>query len=163
MELPRRKHLKHPEMLLLDYHAPVFFITITTYRRQNKLACPDVADEIIECFRECEERHGWAIGRFVIMPDHIHFFASPMKNEKPLSNFIRDFKKWTHARAVEKGFDGKLWQNEFFDHLLRGNESYHDKWKYVLDNPVRAGLCESAEDWPYQGEISLFAYKRITR
>jgi hypothetical protein len=41
----------------------------------------------------------------------------------------------------------------FFDHLLRSNESYSQKWNYVRENPLRAGLVKSAADWPYQGEI----------
>jgi hypothetical protein len=49
--------------------------------------------------------------------------------------------------------DYKLWQREFFDHVLRSNESYAEKWNYVRDNPVRAGFVTSANDWPYAGEI----------
>ena len=39
-----------------------------------------------------------------------------------------------------------------FDHVLRSEESYGEKWLYVRDNPVRAGLVDDASDWPYQGE-----------
>jgi hypothetical protein len=46
-----------------------------------------------------------------------------------------------------------LWQPGFFDHLLRNTESYGQKWEYVRENPVRAGLVARAEDWPYHGEI----------
>jgi REP element-mobilizing transposase RayT len=46
-----------------------------------------------------------------------------------------------------------LWQPGFFDHLLRNAESYEQKWHYVRENPVRAGLVSRAEDWSYQGEI----------
>jgi len=51
------------------------------------------------------------------------------------------------ARALDH--DGA----ELHDHVLRSNESYSQKWNYVRENPVRAGLVKSAEDWPYQGEI----------
>jgi len=46
-----------------------------------------------------------------------------------------------------------LWQPGFFDHVLRSDESYVQKWKYVRDNPVRANLVELWDQWPYQGEI----------
>jgi len=39
-----------------------------------------------------------------------------------------------------------VWQRGFFDHLLRSDESYAEKWNYVRENPVRAGLAQSAED-----------------
>jgi hypothetical protein len=46
-----------------------------------------------------------------------------------------------------------VWQRGFFDHILRSEESYRQKWNYVRDNPVRAGLVANANDWPYAGEI----------
>jgi hypothetical protein len=45
------------------------------------------------------------------------------------------------------------WQEGFFDHLLRADQSYGQKWRYVRDNPVRAGLVSSWEEWPWQGEL----------
>jgi putative transposase len=46
-----------------------------------------------------------------------------------------------------------LWQPGFFDHLLRNDESYSQKWEYVRLNPVRAGLVKRADEWPHQGEF----------
>ena len=48
-----------------------------------------------------------------------------------------------------------LWQRGFFDHLVRNTESYAQKWDYVRENPVRAGLVSTAEEWKYQAEIVL--------
>jgi len=42
-----------------------------------------------------------------------------------------------------------------FDHILRNDESYTQKWEYVRENPVRAGLVPRADDWPYQGEFVI--------
>ena len=53
---------------------------------------------------------------------------------------------------------GRAWQNGFFDHLLRGGESYAEKWNYVRMNPVRAGLVEQPEDWPFAGEIEALRW-----
>ena len=46
-----------------------------------------------------------------------------------------------------------IWQRRFFDHVLRSDESYAQKWNYVRENPIRAGLVTVAEDWRYSGEI----------
>ena len=46
-----------------------------------------------------------------------------------------------------------LWQKEFFDHLLRSDESYSEKWNYVRNNPVRAELVSNANDWKFSGHI----------
>ncbi len=49
-----------------------------------------------------------------------------------------------------------LWQAEFFDHLIRSDESYDQKWDYVRENPVRAELVKSADDWRFSGEFTIF-------
>jgi hypothetical protein len=54
----------------------------------------------------------------------------------------------TRTPPGESGLAG-----EFFDHILRSSESYSEKWNYVRDNPVRAGLVANADDWPWQGQI----------
>ena len=41
------------------------------------------------------------------------------------------------------------WQHGFFEHRLRSEQNMRDKAEYVLQNPVRAGLVQSAEEWPH--------------
>jgi len=92
-----------------------------------------------------------ALGRYVIMPDHLHLFVRGDQSFV-LAMWVKGLK-----RAISKGFATKsqtsFWQPGFFDHLLRSDESYAQKWEYVRQNPVRAGLVQFAEDWPYQGEV----------
>lgn len=45
------------------------------------------------------------------------------------------------------------WQKDFFDHVMRSEESYSEKWLYVAENPIRKNLVKRSEDWPFQGEI----------
>jgi putative transposase len=56
---------------------------------------------------------------------------------------MRDWKRWT-ARNL-----GVVWQRDFFDHRLRQNESYREKYDYIMANPVRAGFVATAEEWPH--------------
>lgn len=51
------------------------------------------------------------------------------------------------------------WQKGFFDHVLRSEESYSEKWLYVAENPVRKQLSASPEAWPYHGEIYPLAVR----
>ena len=88
------------------------------------------------------------------MPDHVHFFCSAELDGKTLPTFMQAWKQWSSKRlARELGFSGPIWQEEFFDHVLRSSESYSQKWVYVKENPGRAGLVAGAEDWPWQGKI----------
>jgi len=98
------------------------------------------------------------------MPDHVHFFCRPHVRAKPLSEFVGLWKSYTsrriHALRQPRSTPAAttLWQREFFDHILRSNESYSEKWNYVRDNPVRDGLVFSANDWPYAGEIATLMF-----
>lgn len=98
--------------------------------------------------------YGWAVGRYVIMPDHVHFFTRSQAAAKPLSTFIRNWKRWTANQILKQtALPPPLWQPEFFDHLIRSADNYSEKWTYVQANPVRAGLAAVPDAWPYSGEI----------
>ncbi len=108
--------------------------------------------------RRCRADSEWRIGRYVIMPDHVHFFAGPVADDgKPLSLFMGSWKRRT-SRRLRQHWPEFRWQPEFFDHLLRSSESYEQKWEYVRANPVRAKLVERAEEWPYQGEMNILRW-----
>jgi REP element-mobilizing transposase RayT len=91
------------------------------------------------------------------MPDHIHLFVCG-RNDFELGRWMGMLKQCLEkVAAVTASPTGrrlqKIWQRRFFDHVLRNEESYSQKWEYVRDNPVRAGLVANADDWPYAGEI----------
>jgi REP element-mobilizing transposase RayT len=132
---------------------PVYFLTVCSVQRRRIMTRSSVAAILVESWQAAPEVHGWVVGRYVIMPEHVHFFASAQPEAKSLSMFMRDWKKWT-TRQVTKSERIKppVWQLEFFDHVLRSARSYSEKWDYVRENPVRAGLVAAAEDWPYAGE-----------
>ena len=76
------------------------------------------------------------------MPDHLHMLIG-IDGDTQLSKLIRDFKRGT-ARIA-----GIKWQRNFFDHRLRHDESLEIKGAYVRANPVRAGLIQEGESWPF--------------
>jgi putative transposase len=96
-------------------------------------------------------QQGVAVGRYVIMPDHLHLFVrGPSDFRLPL--WVRGLKRVT-GDAIRLDRIAFEWQRGFFDHVLRSSESYSEKWNYVRANPVRAGLVTSADEWPYGGEV----------
>ena len=93
-----------------------------------------------------------AVGRYVLMPEHVHLFVA-LPDDVRLAPWIKSLKVVLGKALSSEGVKTPHWQQGFFDHVLRGSESYSEKWDYVRQNPVRAGLVEKFEDWPYQGEI----------
>ena len=86
------------------------------------------------------------------MPNHVHLFVSGPDDFK-LGRWIGALKQYLGKRVEVGVSTSPIWQRGFFDHLLPSDESYAQKWNYVRDNPVRAGLVKNADDWPYSGEI----------
>ncbi len=152
-------HLKRLDCVFSD--RPLYFITTATSDRRPLLAKPEIAAILLDELRLAKSRRGWTVGRYVFMPDHLHFFCTEGGDgpSSTLSQFVGQFKQWTSKR-IAACVDARqpIWQREFFDHLLRSNESYESKWIYVRDNPVRAGLVARWEDWPYAGEIEPLGY-----
>lgn len=79
----------------------MYFITICTKNRNTVLARNEVAQILAEEWREARDRHGWAVGCYVIMPDHLHFFCRPERDAKRLSAFVMAWKSWT-SRKINK-------------------------------------------------------------
>jgi putative transposase len=86
-----------------------------------------------------------------MMPDHLHLFIRGGADFN-LAQWVNGLKR-TMSVALGATKKRPLWQPGFFDHILRNEESYSQKWEYVRENPVRRGLVSLAEDWPYQGEF----------
>jgi putative transposase len=131
-----------------SYDQPLYFVTFNTHQRRPLLANPGVHDAFVDFAAEAERRN-IAVGRYVIMPDHVHLFVAGDQSFV-LQQWIRVLK-----RVLSKAIAAPLphWQQGFFDHLIRSGESYAQKWEYVRENPVRAGLVTDSDAWPYQGEF----------
>ena len=131
---------------------PVFFMTACTYRRRQVLANSLVATAFVEFGKRAYSEHNIAVGRYVIMPDHLHLFVCG-PDDFVLGQWIAILKQYLAKSVVRAPTADPVWQRRFFDHVLRSDESYAQKWNYVRENPVRAGLVTNADDWPYAGEI----------
>jgi REP-associated tyrosine transposase len=132
--------------------ASVFFVTCCTYRKRSKLANEQFHAAFVSFSERAARDFDVAVGRYVIMPDHLHLFvAGP--NEFDLGKWIGVLKRVLGRAIPETDSADPIWQRGFFDHVLRSDESYAQKWEFVRENPVRAGLVGRSEAWPYSGEI----------
>ena len=154
-KLPKRKHLKRLERIYASATPEIYFVTVCTKDRRSILANDEAYMAVASALEQSAQEEEWLVGRYVVMPDHIHFFSSPSGAESSLSGLVGRFKSLSTRAMWKLGYNGAVWQEDFFDHLLRSGESYKSKWEYVQLNPFLKGLCESPDDWRYQGEITL--------
>ena len=175
---PLQPRLKRLDRLFTSH--PLYFVTTNTEDRKPILANAKVHEDFRK-FCEAGLTRGVFVGKYVLMPDHLHLFVA-FGDEYELA-FVerrRSQSAATEGAAVAAVYDRRLsllsewmkslknslsktlrgmnvpaphWQKGFFDHVMRSEESYSQKWLYVADNPVRKHLVPHFEDWPYQGEI----------
>jgi REP-associated tyrosine transposase len=142
--MPRmiRKRLDHTTHFAGRFGA-VYFITICCEQRgANQLCKEKTARVLFDAARIYHERRRWNLNLLLLMPDHLHALIG-IDGRDSLSQLIRDYKRICTRLA------GVAWQRNFFDHRLRHDESLTEKFAYISQNPVRAGLVQNETDWPY--------------
>jgi putative transposase len=145
-------------VLITDSDRTIVFVSLCTKDRVRWLASAAVHDGLRQAW---DEAQAWWVGRYVIMPDHIHLFAAPTHTPVELDAWIQFWKSAFTKRMRRTGsFDipAHPWQTGHWDTRLRSWQSYDQKWDYVRNNPVRHGLVARGEEWPYQGEMHLLTW-----
>jgi putative transposase len=148
-------HLK-PRLSRLDsvyYEGAVFFITCCAHNRRPLLANDHIHDSFTLFCSAARERN-ILVGRYVIMPDHLHLFVH-LPNPDELSSWMKSLKNFLSKALRNQGIQAPHWQRNYFDHVFRSEASAAEKWDYVRLNPVRGGLVSQESEWPYQGEIAM--------
>ena len=141
-----------PRLDFVFSDSPIYFITFCTYRRRALLATPSVHEAFLTFATRAAAEHHVAFGRYVLMPDHIHLFVAGGRDFR-LGRWVGLLKQSLAKSIVRPQTSEPLWQRGFFDHVMRSDESYAQKWDYVRANPLRAGLVSASDDWPYAGEV----------
>lgn len=151
---PKRDHPAHPPVVDRLNRATIIFLTVCTKQRRPILANEASHFCLCESWRTSAP---WLVGRYMVMPDHIHLFCAPATwPPSPLAGWIRH---WRTAYTRSTGsIPGSVWHRDYWDVQLRRHESYTTKWQYVSENPVRAGLAALSDDWPYQGELNVLSW-----
>ncbi len=154
-EIGRRRPARQP-LFSSEDQPEVIFVTVGTKEKKRILASEDVHQLLIEKWKEA---HEWAVGRYVIMPDHIHLFCAPAV-QQPVN--VKDWVAFWKSRAASvwpRPEESPIWLPNCWDTQLRKGESYRAKWEYVKENPVRHGLVKESDAWPFQGELHSLIWR----
>ena len=111
-------------------------------RREN-------AERVLASWRHFDgERYDLIAG--VVMPNHVHLLVR-MYPGTLLGEMVASWKGYTSRRfVVEAGVAVKpRWQRGYWDRFMRNEKHYRDTVRYIVNNPVKAGLVQRAEEWPY--------------
>ncbi len=125
-------------------------IAIDREKEQKPLTAAPLAQALLNSARFYEAKQRWHITLFLLMPDHLHALLS-FASDQSMSKIVGH---WKHFQSRKHGI---IWQEGYFDHRLREDERGEQlsaKMNYIRHNPVAAGLCTRAEDWPWIVERS---------
>ena len=140
------------------------FLTVCTEKRERWLPQPSVQGALHNIWQHTAT--AWLVSDYLLMPDHLHLFCAPRDLKFTIERWMGFWKdqlaksmKSQGGAATHGGSAGPPYrrvgkfQAGGLHHRLRDGESYAEKWQYVRENPVRAGLVERPEDWPYFGRV----------
>jgi putative transposase len=122
------------------------------------LKLPVLANLVADSLHYRDERV-YRLDAFTIMSNHVHAVIAPSQegvyaDDTPkyfkLSKIMQSLKRYTAGECNRLlGRQGAFWQAESYDHVVRNEAEWHRIMRYVLDNPVRAGLVSAWHEWPY--------------
>jgi REP element-mobilizing transposase RayT len=107
------------------------------------LIAPELAVELLAAAKRYHDLGHWWCELFLLMPDHLHAILA-FPTSPGMSHVIR---QWTRGTAR---FQRVRWQDGYFDHRLRNDHEYAEKWSYILRNPIAKSLCTSENEWPWR-------------
>jgi REP element-mobilizing transposase RayT len=129
------------------------------------LARADLANLVTEAIRHGDGSQ-YHLLAYVVMPSHVHIVFRPAEPEDnlfvtpehcstsrvrtPRQRIMHSIRSYS-GRACNRlvGRTGTFWQHECYDRWLRDDDDISRAVEYVIHNPVAAGLCRRAEDWPF--------------
>lgn len=148
LDMPDPSNRKPTHGILRFNNQPtVIFDTICTKHRLPWLADEDVHQLLRQVWADAKH---WLVGKYVLMPDHIHLFAWETEQSRDYESWTR---YWKSQFSKRHGNHDHRWQADHWETRIRNANAYEEKWNYIRQNPVRHELVEAPEDWPYQGEL----------
>ncbi len=126
-----------------------FFATTGTSMGRRLLQSERNAELLIEVLRSLIAERKFELHDFVVMPDHVHLLLTVhdgMTIEKAMQLIKGGF---SHRLSHENGYLGEVWQRGFREEKVMNRESFDAHREYIAQNPVKAGLAASAEEFPY--------------
>ncbi|MBP3985153.1 transposase [Pseudoxanthomonas helianthi] len=139
-----------PRLLIGRHSQPLawYAITAVSHGRESFFSNPAIA-EVVRGEIEALEAEGFIRSEaWALMPDHLHWLFQLL--DGPIGTAMQRFKSRS-ARAIRllTGGAGPLWQRGYYEHRLRSDEDLIAQARYIIANPVRAGMVKRIEDHPY--------------
>jgi REP element-mobilizing transposase RayT len=146
---PQRRRIRLALAAYADTSA-ICSVTIAVKDRQAVFANQRAAAAAVAVLHTLARQTGVRLHAWCVMPDHVHLLLSP-SDRCDIVTFVGQFKNLAQRAAWTSGVVGAFWQASFWDHFLRRDEHFGSAVRYILENPVRAGLAAGVGNYPFVG------------
>ena len=127
-----------------------YFLTICTRERRIVFSDDTIVEMTLEHFRHIARDERFAILAYCVMPDHVHLLVEGQDVQSDFRRFVRRAKQHSGAAyALRAG--QTLWQGGYYERVLRQDTDAQEFARYIVWNPVRAGLVLAPSQYPYLG------------
>jgi len=127
-----------------------YFVTACSSHRRPVFSERQVATETLTRILDTARELQFAVVAYCLMPDHVHLLVVAESEQCDLERFVKRFKQLTGYSYRRTHEDG-LWQAGYHERILRDDEATLTVARYILENPVRAGLATAVGEWPTAG------------
>ena len=124
-----------------------YFITTDTFQKHSLFQSDRMARLFLDVLFSYRVQHKYLLHEFVLMPDHFHLLITPTETLERALQLIKGGFSFRARREI--GFGGEIWEKSFYDHRVRDWEEYCAFRRYIHMNPVKRGLVDRPEDYPY--------------
>jgi putative transposase len=127
-----------------------YFVTICTLDRIDHFRHENVVRPVIDQFLETAREQRFTVVAYCAMPDHLHLLVDGESDDSDFKIFMKLGKQHS-GYEFKKRRSRRLWQEGYYDHVLRVDEKSEDVIYYIITNPVRSGLVNNLVDYPFWG------------
>jgi putative transposase len=127
-----------------------YFLTFCVRDRGAAFEDSTAAAEALAHFLRAAEKEKFSLSAYCLMPDHAHLLVQALDATSDLRHFVK-FAKERSGRAYRKRCDKRLWQEGYFERVLRDDSEAREYARYIVNNPVRAGLVRTVMEYEFVG------------
>jgi len=132
-----------------DYSGNIDVHLTVCARRTDAFTAVETARLVCENVEFYCSNLGFRLYGYCLMPDHLHVLLSPAESRISVGTWLRQFKSFTTRQHQLRTGNAELWQRSAHDHVCRTEETAEHVLTYIVNNPVRAGLVQRWQDWPW--------------
>jgi putative transposase len=149
------RHKKRIRLKSFDYKGLyAYSVTMCSYHKMQAFKNEGTVRMCLTVLEEWSQKCKFSVWAYCFMPDHLHLLVEGNDADSDFRTFVSQFKQKTgflHKSSTSK----RLWQVNYYEHVLRNEEDLRIAAEYIWENPVRKGLVEDCRKYRYSGSFKI--------